>query len=198
MIRKTVRLLAITVLLLNLLPIQAHAQVPQIPEIPAFLPTMMDVPATQKSPIDGEWVISSIRKRIKIDAGRAYALDPWLHLFVLKIEPLMVVIKNIQRTAPGRYVGEDLPLVGTFNATLMPNGYLAVNVAGMLGPVNYNLIPVRLDNPQALESEKALATGAVQQPVQEPQPANNQSENNLANCQNLDVDPATGNVICKD
>ena len=37
-------------------------------------------------------MISANRKRVRIQAGRAFAVDPWLHLFVLKIEPMMVVI----------------------------------------------------------------------------------------------------------
>ena len=117
-----------------------HAQivVPEIPQIPAFLPKVDSVPASGKSRIDGVYRISSIGKRIRIERGRAYALDPWLHLFVLKIEPRMVVVKNIRRQS-GQYVGEDLPLLGAWTAT-PNNGNLDVTVAGAFGPVKYQLI----------------------------------------------------------
>ena len=68
--------------------------IPEIPQIPAFLPMMTDVPSTQPLSIDGEWMINTIKKRIRIDSGRAYAVDSWNPLFVLKIDPMMVVIKE--------------------------------------------------------------------------------------------------------
>ncbi len=121
----------------------------QVPQIPAFLPSMVDVPATEPAAIDGEWVISTIKKRIRIEGGRAYAVDSWLHLFVLKIEPLMVVIQDIERTGPGTYTGKDLPLLGEWKAQLLPNGQLKVDVAGAFGPVTYKLVPVRIDDREA-------------------------------------------------
>lgn len=196
----------------------------QIPQIPAFLPISTDVPMTEKLPIDGEWMISTIRKRIRIEGGRAYALDPWLHLFVLKVEPLMVVIQDFQRTGPGQYTAYDLPLMGNLTATLQPDGSLKVSVAGALGPASYSLIPVRMDDQYSFDLEKrgqyvpgAGAPGYQPQPpgypppqtgypVQpqpapgypvQPQPAPAPG-NDLADCQTLDVDPATGNVVCMD
>ena len=229
----------------------------QVPQIPAFLPFMTDVPMTEKLPIDGEWVVDTIRKRIRIEGGRAYAVDSWLHLFVLKIEPLMVVIQDIKRAGPGQYTGQDLPLMGAWEARIQPNGALKVTVAGALGPASYNLVPVKIDNQQVYDLEKTgqYTPGAPaqqpvyqpqqpgyqpqlqpvyqpqqpgyqpqqqpvyqpqqpgyqpqqqpvyrpQQPVQQPQqpvaqPAP-QPGTELANCQSLDVDPATGQVVCMD
>lgn len=74
----------------------------QIPQIPAFLPMAHTVAKTQPMPIDGTWTISATGKQIRIEGGRAYAVDPWVHLFVLKIQPNMVVIKDIKPTGPGR------------------------------------------------------------------------------------------------
>ncbi|MEE4279061.1 MAG: hypothetical protein V2I82_11395 [Halieaceae bacterium] len=148
------------VALVALVALGGHAQaqipaIPEVPQIPAFLPMMSDVPTTQPLSIDGEWMISSIKKRIRIDSGRAYAVDPWTHLFVLKIEPMMVVIKDVQRTGPRQFSGSDLPLMGGWSATLTDQGYLDVSVAGALGPVKYKLMPVRLDDRQAFEWEKS-------------------------------------------
>ena len=127
----------------------------QIPQIPAFLPMANTVPPGKVTPIDGEWVISSLSKRIRIQAGRAFAVDPWTHMFVLKIQPFMVVIKDIVRVGPGQYQGQDLPLLGQWNAQLSPDGTLNVTVAGSLGPVNYALMPLSQDDPRAFRAEKA-------------------------------------------
>jgi len=118
----------------------------QVPEIPAFLPMASAVPKAEASPIDGTWTVTSIGKRIRIEGGRAYAVDPWLHMFVLKIQPGMVVIRNIHTSDGRTYTGEDLPLMGAFNGTLTPQGSIDVSVAGALGPVRYSLSPVELDN----------------------------------------------------
>ena len=117
-----------------------------IPQIPAFLPYSETVPESAALPIDGIWRISSLGKRIRIEKGRAFALDPWLHLFVLKIERGMVVIKDIARDGSGGYQGADLPAMGKWSATQESSGNLSVSVAGMLGPIRYRLIPVQLDD----------------------------------------------------
>ncbi|MEE4299953.1 MAG: hypothetical protein V2J24_10975, partial [Pseudomonadales bacterium] len=135
----------------------------EIPQIPAFLPGIDQVPATQAMPLDGTWLISSIRKKIRIEAGRAYVIDPWVHLFLLKVEPGMVVLRNIAPTAPGTYGGEDLPLMGALTARVQADRSLAVSVQGALGPVNYKLIPMQLDNPQWYAQEMQAAGLAAPQ-----------------------------------
>ena len=66
-----------------------------------------------------------------------YLPPPWLHLFVLKIEPLIVVLKELR----GQYTGQDLPLMGKLTASLMSDGTLGASGAGALGPANHSLIP---------------------------------------------------------
>lgn len=144
---------AISLIACCLWALPATAQQP-MPEIPAFLPMAHTVPQGEVSPIDGEWVITAIGKRIRIQAGRAYAIDPWLHLFVLKIQPMMVVIKDIRRVQPGQYTGQDLPLMGAWRASLGPDGTLSVSVQGAFGPVQYVLMPISQDDPQAFAQEK--------------------------------------------
>lgn len=158
LITKTIRhILALSVIFFSLTLSTGFANPlgGQIPQIPAFLPMSADVPMTEKLPIDGEWMVSSIRKRIRIEGGRAYASDPWVHMFVLKIEPLMVVLKDLRRTGTGQYTGQDLPLMGQLSATLASNGYLNVRVAGALGPANYTLVPVRMDDQRKFDREKS-------------------------------------------
>ena len=135
----------------------ALAQTPQIPQIPAFLPTADQVPATQPMPLDGTWLVNTIRKKIRIEGGRAYAVDPWVHMFVLKVEPGMVVLRDIAPAAPGKYTGSDLPLMGQLTATVQPDRSLAVSVQTALMPVQYKLIPVQLDNPLWYAQEMSAA-----------------------------------------
>ncbi len=210
----------VILLLLAVPRAQANPPVGAIPEIPAFLPTATDVAMTEKLPIDGEWIISTIRKRIRIEGGRAYALDPWLHLFVLKVEPLMVVIQDLRRTGVGQYTGQDLPLMGQLTATLSAEGYLNVSVAGALGPVKYSLIPIRMDDQQRFDQEKtgqqtrpvpippsgpAIPEASPAQPPPTPRPitpsppsSDTQPDASLKDCKLLAVDRATGKIICKD
>jgi hypothetical protein len=210
---------AILALALSAWAMPGHAQ-GQIPQVPAFLPTVTDVPMGQKLPIDGDWIISTIHKRIRIEGGRAYALDPWIHMFVLKIEPLMVVLENIQRTGPGRYSGQDLPLMGPLTAALGPDGSLNVTVAGTMGTSRYSLIPARLDDPQSFALERsgqyvqpapspapppqqpnpAQAPAApAPQPIAQPAPppAGAAQGTDLSTCKQLGID-ATGKIVCRD
>ena len=195
-----------------------HAQ-GQVPQVPAFLPSSTDVPMGQKLPIDGDWIISTIHKRIRIEGGRAYALDPWVHMFVLKIEPLMVVLENLQRTGPGRYSGQDLPLMGPLTAALGPDGSLSVTVAGAMGTSRYSLIPARLDDPQSFALERSgqyvqpaqsqapppqlnpapAPAAPAPQPVAQPAPApaGAAQGTDLSKCKQLDID-ATGKIVCRD
>lgn len=139
------------VLSLNLL--QAKQSEEQL--IPAFLPTATDVPKTNKLPIDGEWMIEDIQKRVRIDGGRAYAIDSWLHLFVLEVKPQMVVSKNWRRIAPGQYSGQDLPLIGPFTAKVLPNGNMSLRIQGVFGLVNLTLSPINIDDQRQFDNEKS-------------------------------------------
>ena len=153
-------------LMLLTCPAGAFAQPGQIPQIPAFLPMMTAVPATAAQPIDGIWTISSLGKRVRIEGGRAYAVDPWVHMFVLQIQPGMVVIKDIRSAGHGSFTGSDLPLMGAWNASIGVSGVLDVQVAAMI-PVRYQLLPMQLDNPtwfQQTVAGASVPTGDRQQP----------------------------------
>lgn len=134
-----------------------QAQIPQAPQIPAFLPRADQVPVTQSMPLDGTWIINTIGKKIRIEGGRAFAIDGWLHLFVLDIQPGMVVIKNIIPTGPGQYSAEDLPLMGKWTADVQADRSIKVTVAGAIGPVSYKLTPTQIDNQQWYDQEMQSA-----------------------------------------
>lgn len=130
----------------------ANAQTMQIPEIGALLPSVVDVAPGEVTVIDGLWRISTISKMIRIDRGRAYAIDGWNHLLILKIKPGMVVLKDITKTAEGDYAGVDLPLAGPLKAQLTGDRILDVHVDGALGKVRYQLIPQQLDDQEAFDA----------------------------------------------
>lgn len=141
-----------------------------VPQVPAFLPDRYDEAATTALPIDGLWRINTIRKKIRIEAGRAYAVDSWLHLFVLKVQPDMVVMRNFTRTGAGQYQAEDLPLMGPAAMRLSPDGNLHVNVRSAFGPVNYQLQRLEPQYPEALQAELAAAGHGSAPPVYTPPP----------------------------
>ncbi|MCZ4303908.1 hypothetical protein O4G98_04115 [Zoogloeaceae bacterium G21618-S1] len=158
-------LIATGLIAVSLVSTAVQAQAPQLPQIPAFLPTSASVPAGAAMDIDGEWMIDAIGKRIRIEGGRAYAVDPWLHMFVLQVQPGMVVIQNIQRVGDGRYVGDDLPLIGRFEALRDASGALNVTVASVLGAVRYQLQPVSLDHAGGLGGGEMPLPGEDEAPV---------------------------------
>ncbi len=132
-----------------------------VPQIDAFLPSKHDVPKTKALAIDGVWSISTIKKRIRIEGGRAYAVQPWLHMLVLKVQPDMVVIRNIRASGAGSFAGEDLPLVGPATFRLTPDGNLDVTVqSSYLGLISYVLLRGEADDPAALQREIDAASGA--------------------------------------
>lgn len=163
--RRTVRVTLAAVQLTLLLAVgPASAQMANVPQIPAFLPMMTSVPASEPLPIDGTWSISTIGKRVRIEGGRAYAVDPWVHMFVLKVQPGMVVIKDVRAAGPGSFAGADLPLMGGWQASIGAGGVLDVTVASMI-PVRYQLIPMQLDNPAWFEEERQRAAAPQQAPL---------------------------------
>ncbi len=133
----------------------AQAGISGIPQIPAFLPLSHTVPPTAEAmPLDGVWNITTINKRIRIDRGRAYAVDSWLHLFVLQVQANMVVVKDIVKTGAGEYSGNDLPLLGVATFKASPSGNLDVTVQAPLGPIKYALAPVDLDDRDWFERDR--------------------------------------------
>lgn len=186
-----------------------------VPQMDAFLPDKYSVEESEALPIDGVWMISSIKKKIRIEKGRAYAVDSWLHLFTLKVQPDMVVLQNFQRTGPGKYTADDLPLLGPATFQLKPDGNMSVNVKGTLGPVAYGLIKREADNPAALAAEIAAAAGSpvsppppaapaptpAPEPITDPEPAPEPvtgEPDPFADCSVLDVNRDTGEIFCAD
>ncbi|MGB3472442.1 MAG: hypothetical protein WBA51_16630 [Erythrobacter sp.] len=85
---------------------------PASAQVPAFLPNKEAVAQTEPMEIDGDWRVNTINKVIRIERGRAYAVEGWTHAFILRVQPDMVTIRNIQQTGDDEYVGDDLPMMG--------------------------------------------------------------------------------------
>lgn len=120
-----------------------------IPVVDAFLEDKQMVPITAAQPIDGIWMIDNIQKRVRFEGGRAYAVEGWLHALSLKVQPNMVVIKDIRQTRAGEWEGQDLPLLGKGVYTLQPNGKMVGVVTGMTGRATIIFTPMAMDSPQA-------------------------------------------------
>lgn len=178
---------------------EAIADAAGIPRMDAFLPDRYSVEKTEALPIDGVWMISANRKKIKIEQGRAYALDPWLHLLTLKIQRDMVVMQDFQRLGPGKYQADDLPLLGPATMQLEDNGNLSVFVAGALGPVRYRLIKRDVDDSDLFETELDILAGRAPERDEDDTPVEDHDETDLlADCENLNVDPQSGEIVCDD
>jgi len=147
MLKRILTTFSLGLILLSANP--AHAQTMQIPEVGAFLPSIVDVKPGKLTPVDGLWSISSLDKVVRIDRGRIYAIEGWNHLLVFKIKPGMVVIKQFKEEGQGMYTGQDLPLQGPLKAMLTGDRILDVTVAGAMGEVRYQMIPQQLDDPDA-------------------------------------------------
>lgn len=162
----------------------AFAQAAGIPQMNAFLPNKATVAATERMDIDGVYMISTIGKAIRIERGRAYAVDSWLHMLTLKVQPDMVVMRNIQQTGPTTYVADDLPLMGKADMTVSPDGAIAVTVAGSVGPAQYVLVP---------------AAGTTPAPSPDyGDDIEDTPDEDLADCVNLDIDASSGEIVCRD
>lgn len=193
----------------------------QIPQIPAFLPRAEQVSVTQAMPIDGVWMINTIGKKVRIEGGRAVVIDGWMHLFVLDIQPGMVVIQNIMPTAAGKYGADDLPLMGKWKATVQSDRSLSVVVETAVGAMPYKMLPVQIDNQQWFDQEMQAAGLTVPSsapvgtpsyqftpsgegvppaiPGNTPAPApGSEPEPNPEDCEMQQYNPRTDTTICLD
>jgi len=150
--------------------VEAALDAAGVPKVGAFLPNQYDVARTEPLPIDGVWRVNTINKKIRIEQGRAYAIDSWRHLFVLQISPGMVVMQDFRRTGAGVYMAEDLPLLGPATLTLNREGHLDVAVQGKLGPARYQLIRLDAQYPDALSHELTAMAGGAAPPSFAPPP----------------------------
>ena len=128
---------------------------PWIISLGAALPNRYAVDLADKLPIDGIWRISTNDKRLRIERGRAFAVDGWNHALLFKVKPDQVTMTNMREVQPGRYQGRDILLNGDARLTLREDGDLDVKVSLFPFPAKFVLYREGLDDPAALPPRKA-------------------------------------------
>ncbi|MEM7665719.1 MAG: caspase family protein [Pseudomonadota bacterium] len=113
-----------------------------------------DVAASEPLPIDGIYTITSIDKRVRIEGGRAFAVDGWNHLGVLRIEPDQVVMTGLARDSDGTFEGFDQVLQAKATLKLRQDGNLDYRAATFPFPTNLVFERIGLDDPDAFEAWK--------------------------------------------
>ncbi|MEP3420315.1 MAG: caspase family protein [Erythrobacter sp.] len=122
---------------------------PWLISLGAALPNRYAVDIGTPLPIDGIWRISSNNKRLRIERGRAFAVDGWNHVLLFRVEPDQVTMTNIREDEPGTYLGRDILLSGDAEMRLRSDGNLDVTVGTFPFPAKFVLIRVALDDPNA-------------------------------------------------
>lgn len=107
----------------------------------AQLPDVATVAPGEATDADGTYVVSTINKRITIENGRAYVIDPWTQALIFRIQPGMVTLQNFRQTGPDTFEADDLPMMGKVVFTRQPNGTLQGVVKGLFGEAKYALVP---------------------------------------------------------
>ncbi len=132
---------------------ELDSEKPWIISLGAALPNRYAVDLGAQLPIDGVWRISTNNKRLRIERGRAFAVDGWNHVLLFRVEPDQVTATNLRREAPGVYLGRDILLNGDTKLTLRADGNLDVWVGTFPFPVEFVLIREAVDDPEALADE---------------------------------------------
>ena len=134
---------------------EVNSETPWIISLGAALPDRYAVDLGAAMPIDGVWRISTNDKRIRIERGRAFAVDGWNHALLFRVEPEQVTMIDVRTEEPGVYLGRDILLNGDARMTLRADGNLDVRVGTFPFPVSFVLIREALDDPDALAGETA-------------------------------------------
>ncbi|WP_299191758.1 caspase family protein [uncultured Erythrobacter sp.] len=132
---------------------EINSETPWIISLGAALPDRYAVDLGASMPIDGVWRISTNDRRLRIERGRAFAVDGWNHALLFRVEPEQVTMVDIRRDEPGLYLGRDILLNGDARMSLRADGNLDVRVGTFPFPVHFVLIREALDDPQALSAE---------------------------------------------
>lgn len=117
------------------------------------LPSRYDIERGPALPIDGVWTLSTNGKRLRIEGGRVFAVDSWVHLIVARVYTDQVVMRDLVRSDPGIYAARDILIGGDAKLRLRDDGNLDVRVATFPVPVDFRLIREGVDDQQAFENE---------------------------------------------
>ena len=120
---------------------QAILAAPAHAQIAAALPMVEEVERGEATDADGTYVVSTINKRITIENGRAYVVDPWTQAILFRVKPGMVTLRNFRQTGPNEFEADDLPMMGKVTFYRQPDGSLEGVVKGAMGEAKYVLVP---------------------------------------------------------
>lgn len=126
---------------------------PWIISLGAALPGRYAVDLGEPLPIDGVWRLSTNNKRMRIERGRAFAVDGWNYALLFRVNPEQVTMTDLRRESAGVYLGRDILLNGDSKLTLRADGNLGVRIASFPFPVEFVLIREALDDPATLDEE---------------------------------------------
>lgn len=132
---------------------EIESEKPWIISLGAALPNRYAVDIGTPLAIDGVWRISTNDKRLRIERGRAFAVDGWNHALLFRVKPEQVTTINLRQSEPGVYQGRDILLSGDTELRLRADGNLDVRVATFPFPVKFVLIREALDDPAAIAAE---------------------------------------------
>ncbi|KEO90875.1 hypothetical protein EH31_07510 [Erythrobacter longus] len=132
---------------------ELNSDKPWIISLGAALPGRYAVDLGEPLPIDGVWRLSTNDKRMRIERGRAFAVDGWNYALLFRVNPEQVTMTDLRRESPGVYLGRDILLNGASKLTLRADGNLGVRIASFPFPVEFVLIREALDDPAMLDEE---------------------------------------------
>ncbi|MEM7702149.1 MAG: caspase family protein [Pseudomonadota bacterium] len=132
---------------------ELNSDKPWIISLGAALPNRYAVDLGEPLAIDGVWRLSTNGKRMRIERGRAFAVDGWNFGLVFKVKPEQVTMVNLRESEPGVYEGRDILLNGDSQLTLRADGNLDVRIGTFPFPTKFVMIREGLDDPDALPAQ---------------------------------------------
>jgi len=117
------------------------------------LPSRYEIERGPPLPIDGVWKLSTNGKRLRIEGGRVFAVDSWVHLIISRVYTDQVVMRDLHRMAAGIYEARDILINGDATLKLRKDGNFDVKVATFPFPVSFKLIREGVDDDAAFQSE---------------------------------------------
>ena len=132
---------------------EVDSEKPWIISLGAALPDRYAIDLGARMPMHGVWRISTNDRRLRIERGRAFAVDGWNHALLFRVEPEQVTMVDVRREDPGVFLSRDILLNGDARMTLRADGNLDVTVGTFPFPVSFVLIREALDDPAALARE---------------------------------------------
>ncbi|MGE3690019.1 MAG: RICIN domain-containing protein [Novosphingobium sp.] len=116
----------------------------------AQLPVFGEVEPAEALEIDGIWKVVGLGKRVLIEKGHSYVLDPWVHLFTVKVDKGQVVSTSITRAGPRTFSAYDNLLQQRMIWRVNADRSISASGSGFLAP-SFRMEPVELARPRAFE-----------------------------------------------